>query len=346
MDMPAEEILSQWPEEGAYFCGQEGIFYLGEGPFEELPEPPGTGTAFYVNDYELTDPLPWKVPSRLFKNVQPAMVCPEVLPSAGSWRQPSSEDFAHVFHEIQENIQNGNLQKTVPFVSEWLPCLNTEIHEYLLSAATRHRAPQFPYAWWNRKEGMAGATPEWLFKVNGTLLETMALAGTARKEDAALFNLDRKEIREHEYVAHTIMEKLSLFGSVTREPREIVDLKNLIHFLSIIRVELSAPVTSLNGLIARLHPTPALGPLPRTAENFALTCGWRHYLHCRKKYGAPFGLLHEGRFQCAVAIRGIHWDRERLYLPSGCGMIAESKLTQEWNELLLKRNAVRKIFGL
>lgn len=345
MEIISDGTLLHWPEEGAYFCGDDGEFYLGEGPFEEFSSPPAHTSAFYVNDYELSDPFPWKIPAKLTKNPLLEFTHPSELSQEEAWHQPDSGDFVHVFHEIQENIQEGKLQKTVPFVSESLDNASSTTRSYLLSAAARHRAPQFPYAWWNKSEGMAGATPEWLFKVEGKRLETMALAGTARKEDASLFSLDRKEIREHEYVSRSIMEKLSLFGHVTREPREIVDLRNLIHFLSIIRVDLNSD-TSLNGLISHLHPTPALGPLPRTSETFALTCAWRNYLHCRPRYGAPFGFLHNERFQCAVAIRGIHWDSEKLYLPSGCGMIAESKLTQEWNELLLKRNAVRKIFGL
>ena len=141
------------------------------------------------------------------------------------------------------------------------------------------------------------------------------------------------------------MEKLSPYGKVSRAPRETIDLKNLIHFHSPLTLALDTDV-SYNELIKRLHPTPALGPLPKTNETLSLQYAWRRQLHCPPYFGAPFGFLHEGKFSCLVSIRGFFWQDNTLYLPAGCGIISESKLTQEWNELQLKRQSVRKNISL
>ncbi|MGE9268869.1 MAG: chorismate-binding protein, partial [Verrucomicrobiales bacterium] len=199
--------------------------------------------------------------------------------------------------------------------------------------------------WWNGEEGVIGATPESLFRLRRHQLETMALAGTARREERDVFCVDEKEIREHEFVAQSLISKLSDLGMVRREVRQVLDLGQLVHFQTLIKVELYRG-ESIDRLVERLHPTPALGPLPRTAETMRMAVDWRERLQCPEVFGAPFGLLHEGEFQALVGIRMLRWQGRELFLPSGCGIIEESRLVNEWRELRLKREAVRESFAL
>lgn len=168
----------------------------------------------------------------------------------------------------------------------------------------------------------------------------MALAGTARQDDEAVFGVDEKEIREHEYVAQTLVAKLLDLGVLRRREREILRLGSIVHFLTGITVELEVEQDPRR-LLRRLHPTPALGPLPRTDETMALLNGWRGQLGCPREFGAPFGVWDGGRFEAVVAIRGIWWEGERVMLPAGCGIIEASRLVNEWRELRLKRDAVK-----
>ena len=94
-------------------------------------------------------------------------------------------------------------------------------------------------------------------------------------------------------------------------------------------------------LIRKLHPTPALGPLPRTTETMNQLIGWRERLDCPAQFGAPFGVMHDGRFEAVVAIRGIWCDGTRIRIPAGCGIIEASRLVNEWRELRLKRESVK-----
>ena len=98
---------------------------------------------------------------------------------------------------------------------------------------------------------------------------------------------------------------------------------------------------SVEDLVRRLHPTPALGPLPRTDETLVALIRWRERLLCPAEFGAPFGLWENGKFDAVVAIRGIWWDDRKVWLPAGCGVIEASRLVNEWRELRLKREAVK-----
>ena len=71
------------------------------------------------------------------------------------------------------------------------------------------------------------------------------------------------------------------------------------------------PRSSPGELLRRLHPTPALGPLPRTDATMRRLLEWRERLGCPPAFGAPFGLWDHGRFDAVVAIRGVWWDGKR-----------------------------------
>jgi menaquinone-specific isochorismate synthase len=236
-------------------------------------------------------------------------------------------------------IRSGTFEKTVPVVVEWGRGTATTAMQ-IIAAMLRQGSPLCPYGWVKDGRGFAGATPELLLSLEGCHLETMALAGTARREDLDVFAVDEKEIREHEYVAQTLVSKLQGLGQPERQPREILDLGSIVHFQTLIRVELDQQ-SSPSALVERLHPTPALGPLPRTRETLDLLCNWRERLGCPPEFGAPFGVWDSGHFHAVVAIRGIWWDGDRLLLPAGCGIIEQSRLVNEWRELRLKREAVK-----
>jgi menaquinone-specific isochorismate synthase len=174
---------------------------------------------------------------------------------------------------------------------------------------------------------------------------TMALAGTARSEEREVLEVDEKEIREHEIVAQALVSKLGDLGELHRGPRGIMGLGSIVHFHTPIEVELEQPV-GIASLVRRLHPTPALGPLPRTEETMSRLIEWRKRLGAPSEFGAPFGAVVDGDFQAIVAIRGIWWDGEDVRLPAGCGVIEASRLVNEWRELRLKREAVKARFGL
>ncbi len=323
--------------ERAVFGTRSGELLVGYGPFTALAEPPAAGIAFYRNDFSLSEERPWLVPDRV--------ELLEKAPSAGrveiTWEDPEPEGFADVFREVSEAIHEGLIEKSVPVVTEKGrgKCSADDLLASLMTLPKNLR----PYGWIGEEGGFLGATPEVLFRHFDGRIYTMALAGTARSDERRLFAIDDKEIREHEFVAQTLIAKLSDLGMVIRNERGILDLGKLIHFQTLIKVELYK-YEKTQTLIERLHPTPALGPLPRTTATLDLLKEWRERLDCPVEFGAPFGLLRDGDFEALVAIRMLSWQGDEFSLPSGCGVIQESRLMNEWRELALKRSAVRTLF--
>jgi menaquinone-specific isochorismate synthase len=329
----------------AWLAKRDGTVVVGHGPFQESSNPSPDGVSFYVQDFGLEDPLPWKTPSSIERTsiVELTSRMKGISPPICEWFPLDATPFSVIFQEIMAAIHNGVFEKTVPVVIEHGKTQESP-RAALFAAMSRQSAPLYSYGWLQADSGFAGATPELLFSLRGHQLETMALAGTARSEDREVFAVDEKEIREHEYVAQTLVSKLLDLGRMERRSREILDLGSIVHFLTLINLELQLELTP-EALIRRLHPTPALGPLPRTGETLSLLLDWRQRLACPREFGAPFGLWDQGSFHAVVAIRGIWWQHENLTLPAGCGIIEASRLVNEWRELRLKREAVKKFFA-
>ena len=326
----------------AWLARRDGSVVIGHGPFAATAVMPAAGTAFYLQDFALRDAQPWKIPAavEVTSSHEFAARHAAVPPPCCHWQPPDGGPFAGVFHEVMAAIQSGLFEKTVPVVTE-PGCGDAAPGAAIIAAMARQAAPLCSFGWSEGAAGFAGATPELLISLDGLHLETMALAGTARCDDREVFAVDEKEIREHEYVAQTLVAKLTDLGCLERQPRDILDLGSIVHFLTRLRLDLTQ-AQSPAALVKRLHPTPALGPLPRTAETLAMLLDWRARLGCPAEFGAPFGVWHHGRFDAVVAIRGIWWHDRELVLPAGCGIIEASRLVNEWRELRLKREAVKR----
>lgn len=320
----------------------DGRSLTGYGPFRTTSIVADSGPAFYRNDFGLTSVEPWWIPERW--EVTPrgkSGVRAEIIPCA--WEAPDASAFAAVFQEISAAIRAGNFEKTVPVVVERGTLASPPGHA-LIHAAGDCAEPLLGYGFSDGEEGFAGASPERLFSLSGGILRTMALAGTARTEERDVLAVDEKEIREHEYVAQTLVAKLGDIGKVRRGPRGIMELGSIVHFHSPIEVDLAGN-ESPDSLVRRLHPTPALGPLPRTQETLEQLIAWRRRQGTPDGFGAPFGAMLDGEFHAIVAIRGIWWSGSEVLLPAGCGVIEASRLVNEWRELRLKREAVKACFG-
>jgi menaquinone-specific isochorismate synthase len=330
----------------AWLARRDGTVVLGHGPFAESANAPEKGVAFFYQDFALGSKTPWKVPAfaESLTAAELASRFETVDTLECAWKPLDATHFSVVYQEVMSCIHSGIFEKTVPVVTEIGQALGQHAGQAIASAMTRQQAPLYSYGWIAGNSGFAGATPELLFSLHGRKVETMALAGTARSEDREVFAVDEKEIREHEYVAQTLVAKLVDLGRIERHPRKILDLGSIVHFLTTIAVDLECPLGA-EDLLKRLHPTPALGPLPRTVETLAKLLNWRDRLSCPAEFGAPFGLWEEGRFDAIVAIRGMWWEDQHIMLPAGCGIIEASRLVNEWRELRLKREAVKRFLS-
>lgn len=327
----------------AWLARDDHSVIVGHGPFQEAHETSPGVPAFYIRNFATPTGGVWKIPTTTeclpldeFRARFP------VIPFRGEWSPPDAGPFSSVFQEVMESIRGGLFEKTVPVVVERGIAENPG--PSIIAAMTRQIRPLRSYGWVDGDSGFAGATPELLLSLVGTRLETMALAGTAKREDREVFAVDEKEIREHEYVAQTLVSKLQNLGHPIRQQREILDVGTIVHFLTLIGIDLEREESPAR-LVDLLHPTPALGPLPRTKETLGLLQQWRSRLGCPEQFGAPFGVWDGYRFDAVVAIRGIWWQGNEILLPAGCGIIEASRLVNEWRELRLKRDSVKRILS-
>jgi menaquinone-specific isochorismate synthase len=351
---PYEKILDECPhsvelvavtsvsKEWAIFGLPQGKRLIGYGPFTRSASRQNDEVAFYLNDFGLTQEMPWRIPARW--EIVDATDLPDAELPRITWSVPDAGSFAQVFQDISQAIRKGIFEKTVPVSVEHGTCTEGDLRA-LGQAFARVGDPKICYGWMDAEGGFAGATPELLFSLKERTLHTMALAGTARSEEREILAVDEKEIREHEYVAQSLIAKLADMGTLTRQERSILDLGPIVHFQTLIEVALEE-ATSVESLLRKLHPTPALGPLPRIKETMEMLLQWRSHLGCPAEFGAPFGLWHDGVFRAVVAIRGIWWHDQSVLLPAGCGVIEASRVVNEWRELRLKREAVKSAIGL
>lgn len=333
--------------EFAFFRLPDGRAWIGEGPFEPLERPAPDAACFYINDFDLCDPLPWKRPSRLHEAdaaVISACTGVDTTPLRVQWEKPATEWFKMAFRRIRREVIAGRLAKMVPVLAEHgTRTAGRPVH--LLGHLMCAPSNVWGYAYASGGRGFLGATPELLFRMSAGEVETMALAGTAKPGDRSEFLSDVKEIEEHELVASYLEDRLRALGTVTRDPREVLETSGLVHFKTRLRAALASPV-AVDELITLLHPTPAVGCLPRTDEWLARLREYRALLKAPGFFGAPFGFSLEGSHHLVVAIRGLGWDGDRVVLPSGCGIVGGSAFDHEWRELRLKREAVLRQFGI
>jgi len=198
-----------------------------------------------------------------------------------------------------------------------------------------------------------GATPELLVAVEGSRIETMGLAGTIKRgqtpeEDDMLADRllnDPKEAYEHRVVVDSQRERLTPLTTMLSIPNAPTTLKlsNLQHLYTPITGQLSTPAGVLP-LVDILHPTPALGGVPRDKamqyirEAEPVPRGW---------YAAPIGWIdHNMDGMFAVAIRSAVVQGERAWLYAGAGIVAESVPQREWDETALKFRPMLNALGI
>lgn len=324
-------------------------YLCGVGPFRTSANPPADGaTAFYRNNFDLSDPEPWKIPARVFETADLRILLSEngatPLPEI-AWSGLGDGDVRSIFDAILGQIERGELKKSVPVLAE-RGILHRGEPAALVKAIIAAPETLWGYGYREGGAGMIGATPEQLFTVKEGVLETMALAGTAPRHEVDDFPTDPKEIREHELVADYLEELLTPLGEVAREERTLMDLGSIVHFLTRLRVNLGEGDPNLNELVKSLHPTPALGACPRGDGALRQLVDYRDQLGVPPEFGAPFGAIHEGFFQVLVAIRNVSWNGRDVFLPSGVGLVEGSRFDREWRELALKRNSVKSLLGV
>ncbi len=334
----------------AFIQTAPGRAFVGWGPFEQLPFRRPERPAFFITDFFLDDPHPWRHPAS-WEELPLEELAARFPPSAApriEWDPSSVDAFVPLFESAREAMARGDFKKIVPVVFEQGRLAARGDHwSWFLNRLAALPRNMWAYGYHYQGHGLAGGTPEVLFRSEGRGYATMALAGTRPIARARELLTDAKELREHRFVVDDIVRRLAPFGNVEIGALSILEMPTLAHLHTPIRFEENRPEPmSFAEMVRRLHPTAALGVSPRSEA------GERWLREAdrgvkRRTYGAPFGLEREDhRALALVAIRNVHWDRDRVRVGSGAGLLPESRLERELDELRSKREQVKGLFGI
>lgn len=334
----------------AFIQTAPGRVFVGWGPFEQSPMRRPSRPAFFIADFFLDDPHPWRHPASWeelsveeFASRFEDGGAPQI-----EWEPLSIDDFIPFFNAAMDDMRHGDFKKIVPVVFETGHVARGDYWRFFLSRLASVPERLWAYGYSYQNHGLIGATPELLFRSDRRGYATMALAGTRSAENADELLTDGKELREHRFVVDDIVRRLAPFGNVEVGPLGILRLPSIAHLATSIRFEEygGADKMSFADMVRRLHPTAALGVWPRTEAGERWLREADRGLK-RRTFGAPFGLEREDHSALAlVAIRNLQLGGDRIRVGSGAGLLPESRLEREFEELRDKREQVKALFGV
>jgi menaquinone-specific isochorismate synthase len=237
---------------------------------------------------------------------------------------------------------NENLRKVVLVSRENYESIPSEERIRHLFSRAIHFGTGLPYGFWYSAYGIIGSTPETLYSIKGSRLSTFALAGTAKVGEEELLLQSKKDREEHNLVIKDIEEKLGPFSvEVRTSETKILPFKKIVHLKTDIQATLK-PDTDLKALTNSLSPTAALGGYPKTlALNFLQASRYAHK-HPSRYFGSAMGLISQDFSQFVVMIRNVQWNQQHFFIESGGGVLADSELEKELQEIRLKRETVKE----
>lgn len=183
-------------------------------------------------------------------------------------------------------------------------------------------------------------TPERLYRRDGQVILTEALAGTCMKESIQGDDLraseillnSEKDIREHGFVKDTIYRELQpVSSSIEMEEKlRVLQLNRLAHLYTRCTATLKPEYCSDSTVLSLLHPTPAVGGVPKDKA-------MEHIMHlepfCRGWYAAPVGWISGDSAEFCVGIRSALVNSGNTNLYSGAGLVRGSDPDLEWEEV-------------
>ncbi|WP_413289849.1 chorismate-binding protein [Bdellovibrio sp. HCB337] len=342
-------------EQGALLRVSANQWFLLQGPFTQKSEIMEGEVALFHPDFFAEPNANYWIPETFYRLTDHDLehLCADFhksLLAPMSWQGADLQSFSSSFNSILKQIQAGTLNKAVPIVFEKsTEILGPQRLAAMIQALIKAPTNLYVFGFWQKGQGILGATPEVLLRQSGQHLTTMALAGTCPKSETATRSSlleDPKERHEHDLVVQDILQSLRHYGHVQAHETQVMELPTLFHLKTDIDCELPVGQSfSFLKACQALHPTPALGVSPRSFDY-----QWMKTLPEQKGrggFGAPWGLQwSREEALCLVAIRNIQWSAAGSRIGSGCGIVAQSDLQQEWRELSHKRQSVKKVLGL
>lgn len=254
--------------------------------------------------------------------------------------------------DLVENLKNEELKKVV-LARELRLLFNDNVSiEAVLNNLIKEQRESFTFAFESNGDCFIGASPERLVKKEGMKLFSTCLAGSIARgktddEDSRLGEIllnDEKNLIEHHYVVEMIKEAMEeVCGDVSiPEHPSLLKMRDIQHLYTPV-VGIANQDSSLLQVVDALHPTPALGGLPKREAVEKI----RNIEKLdRGFYAAPIGWLdYEGNGEFAVAIRSALVQGNEASLFAGCGIVKDSDAESEYVETRIKFRPMLSALG-
>lgn len=262
------------------------------------------------------------------------------------------EKWKQAVTQVVEDIKRGGPKKIV-LARELRLVFDMDIQaESVLQNLLSEQSDSYVFAFESDGDCFIGASPERLVKMENGQLYSTCLAGsiargTSNTEDEELGRMllhDEKNLGEHQYVVDMIKEAIDDTCSeviIPSEPR-LLKLRHIQHLYTPVKGK-PKQGTSLLKIAERLHPTPALGGVPKDAALLKI----REVENLdRGFYGGPIGWFdHQNNGEFAVAIRSGIIQENEASIFAGCGVVENSEAQSEYEETKIKFKPMLSALG-
>ena len=252
-----------------------------------------------------------------------------------TWLDSDVDTWKSKVNQAVKVIQSDSLDKVV-LARELIAKSEAPID---IRIVLRNLAKEYPGTWVYSNDGLVGATPELLVRLNNSMVVSRVLAGTISKTGddnkdlalAASLARSSKDLEEHEYAVRSVADALEPFCKSTNVPEApfVLHLSNVMHLATDVTgaIKEGHKVTDIFTLLQKLHPsaavcgTPTAGAAKLIKELEGIN---------RRRYAGPIGWIDaKGDGEQGIALRcGYVLDTE-IHAYAGCGIVAGSDAEHE-----------------
>ncbi len=259
------------------------------------------------------------------------------LPESDQNEEISYENYINLIQKTVQELRSESATKKI-VISRINSLAKTAVN---LAETFKNLHQHYPNAYlylrYDVKEGCwIGASPELLLKENNQFIETVSLAGTKAKED----DWTEKEYHEQQVVTDYIASTLKPYTAyIDVDGPFSVNAGFFEHLKSYISAQLNDK-TKLYDLLKALHPTPAVGGMPKDlSKDFIL----KNEGYDRSFYAGFMGYQNKIASEYFVNLRcaKIYSNKVNLYV--GGGIMPDSVPEKEWHETELKSKTIGEL---
>ena len=252
-----------------------------------------------------------------------------------TWRDSDIDAWKKKVRSAVEVIQRDSLDKVV-LAREIIADVDAPIDP---RNVLRKLAKEYPGTWVYSNNGLIGATPELLIRLNNSMVVSRVLAGTISKTGddskdlalAASLARSSKDLEEHEYAVRSVADALAPFCSSTNVPDApfVLHLSNVMHLATDVTgaIKESHKVIDIFSILSKLHPSAAVCGTPTNAA--ADLIKQLEGIN-RGRYAGPIGWIDaRGDGEQGLALRCGYLKDKEVHAYAGCGIVAGSDAEHE-----------------